>query len=53
MIFLRGSVGIEKRLPMANAPRLIFPNWPVVYKYFRQWNQKPSEPVVRRLLDDE
>jgi len=20
-----------------------FPNWPVVYKYFRQWNQKTSE----------
>jgi len=26
-----------------------FPNWPVVYKYFRQWNQKPSEETFSLL----
>jgi len=26
-----------------------FPNWPVVYKYFRQWNQKPSEEAFSLL----
>jgi len=26
-----------------------FPNWPVVYKYFRQWGQKPSEEAFSLL----
>jgi len=26
-----------------------FLNWPVVYKYFRQWNQKPSEEAFSLL----